>query len=84
MEAQGKSLTELQLLSMEFDFVIQHKTGIYMPADFFSRSGLELEVHAIELTPTSMAKYQNQDPEIQALIEFRATGRWPKSLNRHV
>ena len=67
---------------MEFDFVIQHKKGINMSADFFSRSGLELEVHAIKLNPTSMAEYQNQDPEI--LIEFRATGRWPKSLNRHV
>ena len=69
---------------MEFDFVIRHKKGINMSADFFSRSGLELEVHAIKLTPTSMAEYQNQDPEIRALIEFRATGRWPKSLNRHV
>ena len=31
-----------------------------------------------------MAEYQNQDPEIRALIEFRATGRWPSYLNRHV
>lgn len=33
-------------------------------------SGLELQIHSIELTPSSMAEYQNQDPEIQALIEF--------------
>ena len=83
-EAQGKSLTELQLLSLEFNFVIQHKKGINMPADFLSRSGLELEIHAINFTPTSMADYQNRDPEIRALIEFRATGRWPNYLNRHV
>ena len=74
-EAQGKSLTELQLLSLEFDFAIQHKKGINMPADFLSRSGLELEVHAISLTPTSLADYQNRDPEIRALINFQATGR---------
>ena len=83
-EAQGKFLTELQLLSLEFDFVIQHKKGSNMPADFLSRSGLELEVHAISLTPTSMADYQNRDPEIRALIDFRATGRWPNYLNRHI
>ena len=45
-----------------------------MPADFLSWSGLELEIHAIELTPNSMAEYQNQDPEIRALIEFWAMG----------
>ena len=83
-EAQGKSLFELQLFSLEFDFVIQHKKGINMPADFLSRSGLKLEIHAINLTPTSMADYQNQDPEIRALIEFRATGCWPDYLSRHV
>ena len=55
-----------------------------MPADFLSRSGLELEIHAINLTPTSMADYQNQDPEIRAHIEFRATGCWPDYLSRHV
>ena len=44
-EAQGKSLTKLQLLLLEFDFVIQHKKGINMTADFLSRSGLELDPH---------------------------------------
>ena len=83
-EAQGKSLTELQLLSLEFDLVIQHKKGINMPADFLSRSGLELDIHAIELAHTSMAEYQNQEPEIRALIKFQATGQWPSYPNRHV
>ena len=80
-EAQGKSLTELQLLSLEFDFVIQHKKGINIHADFLSQSGLELEVHAIELTPTSIAECQNQDPRDQSphqILGHRTVAKLPQ------
>ena len=32
----NKTLTELQQLALEFHFIIQHKKGINMPADFLS------------------------------------------------
>ena len=73
----NKTLTELQQLALEFDFIIQHKKGINMPADFLSRSNNTLVVHAIQLTPRDLADQQGLDPEIQALKDFRATRRWP-------
>ena len=76
----NKTLTELQQLDLEFDFIIQHKKGINMPADFLSRSNSTLDANAIQLTAWDLAEQQGFDPEIQALKEFRATRRWPACL----
>ena len=76
----NKTLTELQQLALEFDFVIQHKKGINMPADFLSRSNNTLVVNAIQLTARDLADQQGLDPEIRALKDFRATRRWPDYL----
>ena len=69
-----KSLTELQQLALEFDFVIQYKKDINMPADFLSRAGIdlpsqnaadcEIQVNAIQLTAADLARQQETDPEI--------------------
>ena len=75
-ELTGKSLTKLQPLALEFDFIIQHKKGINMPADFLSQSGLKLQVNAIDLTPNDLASYQAQD--------FRANGQWPNYLKPEI
>ena len=69
----NKTLTELQQLALDFDFIIQHKKGINMPADFLSRSNSTLVVNAIQLTARDLADQQGLDPEIQALKELRAT-----------
>ena len=82
----NKTLTELQQLALEFDFIIQHKKGINMPADFLSRSNNTFVVNAIQLTPRDLADQQGLDPEIRALKDFRATRRWPDylpSYSRH-
>ena len=63
-----KTLYVLQQLALDFDFVIQHKKGINMPAGFLSRSGLDSKINAIQLTARDLAAQQNKDPEIQALI----------------
>ena len=57
-----------------------------MPADFISRSNTTLAVNAIQLTARDLADQQGLDPDIQALKEFRASGRWPlflPSYSRH-
>ena len=66
----SKTLTELQQLALEFDFIIQHKKGINMPADFLSMSNNTLVVNAIQLTPRDLADQQGLDPEIRALKDF--------------
>ena len=61
-----------------------------MPADFLSRAGMDMPadssgsndipVNVIQLTSSDLAQQQEADPKIQALIAFRASGRWPTSL----
>ena len=88
-----KTLTDHQQLALEFDFVIQYKKGINTPADFLSRAGINMPadssslpgsnnvpVNVIQLTANDLARQQEADPEIQALIAFCASGRWPTTL----
>ena len=63
-------MTELQQLALDFDFIIQHKRCINMPADFLSRFNNSLPVNAIQLTARDLADQHGLDPEIQALKEF--------------
>ena len=64
------TLTELQQLALDFDFVIQHKKGINMPADFLSQSNTTLAINAIQLMARDLANQQGLYPEIQALKKF--------------
>ena len=75
----NKTLMQLQQLALEFNFVIQHKKGINMLADFLSWSNLE--INTIQLMACHLATKQSSDVEIQALKYFRAAGRWPATLH---
>ena len=55
----NKTLTQLQQLALEFNFVIQHKKGINMLADFLSRSNLEINI--IQLMACHLASKQSSD-----------------------
>ena len=79
-----KTLSDLQLLALEFDFVIQHKKGINIPADLLSRSGIKTPINAVQLTPHDLATQQEEDHEIQSLIAYRANGRWPTNLRQSI
>ena len=58
-----KTLNRLQLAMLEYDFVIQYKKGIIMPADFLSRSKIDDKAAIDPFTPT-LAQEQAQDPDI--------------------
>ena len=51
-----------------------------MTADFLSLSGIDVPINVIQLTANDLARQQEADPEIQALIAFRASGQWSTSL----
>lgn len=70
----------MQHLALDFNFVIQYKKGINMPARFLSRSGVDVPINSIQLTAHDLACQQEEDPEIQAPIAFRTSGHWPSSL----
>ena len=69
-----KTLNRLQLSMLEYDFVIQYKKGINMPADFLSRSKID-EISAID--PFSPTLAQAVDQDIVKLQHFHEKGAWP-------
>ena len=79
-----KTLNHLQLAMLEYDFIIQYKKGVTMPADFLSRTPFD-EVAAIirvtasaidPFTPT-LAKEQAADPDMVKFKQFvRNLGHW--------
>ena len=68
----NKTLTELQQLALDSYFIIQHKKGFNMPADFLSWSNTTLSVNAIQLTdrdlPTGAG---SRNPGSQGIPGFR-------------
>ena len=72
----NKTLNRLQLAMLEYDFVIQYKKGINMPADFLSRSKFD-EVAAIDPFSPTLAQEQSVDPDLIKLRHFHEKGFWP-------
>ena len=71
-----KTLNRLQLSMLEYDFVIQYKKGINMPADFLSRSKID-EISAIDPFSPTLAQEQAIDLDIIKLQHFHEKGAWP-------
>ena len=71
-----KTLNRLQLSMLEYDFVIQYKKGINMPADFLSRSKID-EISAIDPFSPTLAQEQAVDQDIVKLQHFHEKGAWP-------
>ena len=66
-----KTYYRLQQLMSEHDFVIRHKKGDEMAADFLSRNVVrQLNVTAIDLHNVDLLSLQQQDPFISALSHF--------------
>jgi hypothetical protein len=71
-----KTLNRLQLAMLEYDFIIQYKKGINMPADFLSRSKID-EIAAIDPFTPNLAQEQALDPDIVKLKYFHDFQKWP-------
>ena len=71
-----KTLNRLQLAMLEYDFVIQYKKGINMPADFLSRSKID-EIAAIDPFSKTLAHEQAIEPDVIKLKFFHEKGAWP-------
>jgi regulator of sirC expression with transglutaminase-like and TPR domain len=72
-----KNFKQIQLAMLEYDFVIQYKKGINMPADFLSRSKID-EIAAIDPFTPTLAQEQAQDPDIIKLKCFHDKAFWPR------
>jgi len=76
-----KTLNRLQLAMLEYDFVIQYKKGVTMPADFLSRTRIE-EICAIDPFGPDCERLQSQDPDIIKLKHFHTKGFWPVDTSK--
>ena len=76
-----KTLNRLQLAMLEYDFVIQYKKGVNMPADFLSRSKID-EISAIDPFSPTLAQEQAIEPDIIKLKYFHEKGAWPSFTSK--
>ena len=76
-----KTLNRLQLAMLEYEFVIQFKKGINMPADFLSRSKID-ELAAIDPFSPTLAQEQAIEPDIVKLKHFFEKGTWPQFTSK--
>ena len=73
-----KTLARFKALSLEYNFVIQNKTGSGMP--LFLRAASPAQVHALSPTNLQVLRLQSEDPDLQLLYNFRTTRAWPNDL----
>ena len=76
-----KTLNRLQLAMLEYEFVVQFKKGINMPADFLSRTKID-EVAAIDPFSPTLAQEQALEPDVIKLKHFFEKGTWPPSTSK--
>ena len=80
-----KTLNRLQLAMMEYDFAIQYKKGILMPADYLSRhviSALGQSAASIDPFSPDLTSLQQKDPDLIKMDHFRRFGKWPLNTSK--
>ena len=70
-----KTLNRLQEAMLEYDFVIKHKSGDEMPADFLSRNVLA----NIDVFNEDLPSLQKEDSFISAILNFIKWGKLPQN-----
>ena len=78
-----KTLNRLQLAMLEYDFVIQYKKGINMPADFLSRSKFD-EILAIDPFSPNLAQEQSLILTLSNLNFFTKKGSGRKTHQNQI
>ena len=82
----SKTMNRLQTALLEHDFVIQHKKGSNMPADYLSRlPGAKDSIASIssfDPFQTDLYDLQMQDEILQGIQTFRNTGKWPSTISK--
>ena len=86
-----KTLNRLQLAMLEYDFIIQYKKGVTMPADFLSRTPFDDVVAtlndkaiaaAIDPFTPSLADEQATDPDMIKFKQFVVKKSWPLGTSK--
>jgi transposase InsO family protein len=81
-----KTLNRLQMAMLEYDFTIQYKMGIQMPADYLSRqviSAFEEKVNSIDPFTPDLATLQRQDPELIKVHYYQTHEQtWPLNTSK--
>ena len=73
-----KTLNRLQQIMNDHDFIIQHKKGSEMPADFLSRNVVEnISIAAIDILGKDLKTLQSQDPFTLSVSNFLKLGQLP-------
>ena len=80
-----KTLNRLQMAMLEYDFEIQYKKGINMPADFLSRAFADT-IQEIHLTSRvdedpDFGLFQKHDRELQLMLSFLKNRQWDSSAS---
>ena len=78
-----KMLNRLQLAMLDFDFTIQYKKGINMPADFLSRQTVD-HLSAIDPFGPDLPQLQAADSDIIKLKHFTENASWPQGTSKSV
>jgi hypothetical protein len=77
-----KTLNRLQQIMNDHDFIIQHKKGSEMPADFLSRSVVsEINVSAINIFEKDLKTLQTKDPFIRSISDYIQFGKNPLGID---
>lgn len=79
-----KTLNRLQMAKLEYNFQIQYKKGINMPANFLSKSfaetGQEVNHEVREDEDPDFGLYQKQHRELQLMTNYLKNRKW--DINR--
>ena len=73
-----KTLGRFKALSLEYNFVIQNRTGSGMLQ--FLRAASQAKVHALLPTNPQVLRLQSEDPDLQLIYNFWTTRAWPDDL----
>lgn len=74
-----KTLARFKAALMEYNFVIQSKTGSGMP--LFLRAASPAQANALSPTNQQVLRLQSEDPNLQILHPFRTSSTWPTDLH---
>ena len=73
-----KTLARFWAAALDYNFVIQDKTGSGLP--LFLRATSPSQVHAPTLTIQQVLKLQDKDPDLWIIQHFHLSKSWPDPL----
>ena len=73
-----KTCAPFHAAALQYNFVIQNKTGFWVPLHL--RTTSPSKINALAPNNSKLLQAQNEDPDLQLIQQFRMTKQWPPSL----